>query len=100
MSSRVPDHNHDTRYYRRAEVDYRSRGAYILVQLRGVDGAGSQLDADTVDGVHAAEIGFLFHTHPMIFNTATVIPADTCLALDHVEIGALGSLDVQGVLNL
>lgn len=55
----TPDHNHDLRYYRRAEVDYRFRPDYLLAKIKYVDGPGSGLDADTLDGSHASAFGLL-----------------------------------------
>lgn len=69
----VPYHNHDMRYYRRAEVNARLQGDQLLATLLTVDGAGSGLDADKLDGSHASAFAAAVHTHDDRYYTETEI---------------------------
>ena len=69
----VPYHNHDLRYYRRAEVNARLQGDQLLATLLTVDGAGSGLDADKLDGSHASAFAAAVHTHDDRYYTETEI---------------------------
>ena len=59
----VAEHNHDLRYYRRPEIDYRFQPSYLLAKIKSVDGPGSGLDADTLDGSHASSFSLSSHNH-------------------------------------
>ena len=67
----VPYHNHDMRYYRRAEVDERLR----------------------------QKPGF-FHGHPMVVSGAQEIGAGDCMVLESLEIGAGSSLEIESGASL
>ena len=43
--------------YDKAEVDAKTSASSILANIKIVDGVGSGLDADTVDGVEGALLG-------------------------------------------
>ena len=43
--------------------DYDITASSVLTKIKTVDGEGSGLDADTLDGKHAADFAYLDHTH-------------------------------------
>lgn len=62
-------HTHDDRYYTEAEADARFvlttdyEDTDVLAKIKNVDGAGSGLDADTLDGNHASAFASASHNH-------------------------------------
>ncbi len=67
-----------------------AEGADILASLSAVDGAGSGLDADTVDGLEAAAFAPAVHTHTasQITDFATVVDARITAAFTNEAIDA------------
>ena len=75
-----------------SKVDVSSfSGSNILSLLSGVDGSGSGLDADTVDGLHASSFSLINHQHD-----ASAIVSGT-ISLSRLPIGHNNGLDADMV---
>ena len=72
--------------------------ADILNKIKNVDGPGSGLDADTVDGKHASDFARAVHTHTTadITNISTLARVDLSNVNDNVILTKLTNVDGSG----
>lgn len=76
-----------------ADVQLSTRGASVLAALVAVDGAGSGLDADTVDGIQASALAPV--NNPVFTGTVTI--PDNALAIADTS-GLQAALDAKAPL--